>query len=372
MKKILISIIAAPVFLLAAFCHVFDPGLHVKMDDISVFIEKEMIEYNVPGVSIAVISNYEIDWAKGYGVADIETNEPVTETTLFQAASISKPVTAMAALRFVMDGEIQLKENINNYLTNWKIPDNEFTQNKKVTLKNILSHTGGITVNGFRGYKKSEGIPTLLQILDGLTPANSAPIRVDTEPGKKYRYSGGGYTIIQQALIDITQMPFPEIMHEAVLSRIGMDYSTYEQPLPESLLQFAAAGHRSSGESVKEKRHIYPEMAAAGLWTTPGDLAKFAIEIQKSLKSKSNKVLSREMTELMVTPYISDNYGLGLRISERAGKPFFRHTGGNEGFKCLLSASLDTGVGVIIMTNGDMGVPLCNDIVEKIEKLYKW
>ncbi len=161
-------------------------------------------------------------------------------------------------------------------------------------------------------------------------------------------------------------------MRETVLSRISMDYSTYEQPIPGSMVQFAAAGHMIFGEPVQEKRHIYPEMAAAGLWTTPGDLAKFAIEIQKSLKGESNKVLSQEMIELMVTPYISDNYGLGLRILERAGKPFFWHSGGNEGFKCLLTASINTGVGVAIMTNGDLGRLLCIDVVAEIEKLYKW
>jgi len=372
MKKTIIPVIALTALLSAAICRMSDMGVSEKIDYISAFIEEAMLEYNVPGVSIAVINNSEIEWAKGYGVTDIETNAPVTETTLFQAASISKPVSAMAALKFVQDGKIQLEENINNYLTTWKIPDNGFTQNKKVTLKNILSHTGGITVHGFRGYKKSEGIPALLEVLNGTAPANSAPIRVDIEPGTAYRYSGGGYTIMQQALIDIAHMTFPEIMLETVLSRIGMDYSTYEQPLQENLVQFAAAGHRREGELVQEKRHIYPEMAAAGLWTIPGDLAKFAIEIQKSLKGESNKVLSQKMTQLMLTPYISDNYGLGLGISERAGKLFFEHGGDNNGFKCLLTASVNTGAGIAIMTNGDQGSRLCSDVVAKIEKLYNW
>ena len=372
MKKLLQHILPILVLITISFCSTTGNADRTDIVEISLFIEGAMIEYFVPGVSIAVINDFKIDWAKGFGETDIETREPVTVRTLFQAASISKPVAAMAALKFVQDEKIRLDDNINLSLESWKIPDNRFTENKKVTLKNILSHTGGLTVNGFRGYKASERKPDVIQILNGEEPSNSAAIRVDMEPGTEYRYSGGGYTVMQQALLDITQKPFPRIMRETVLSKLDMDYSTYDQPLPESLLKFASSGHGRTGDPIKEKIHIYPEMAAAGLWTTASDLARFAVEIQNSLKGKSNKVLSQETAQEMTTPYISENYALGLQITERDGKTYFGHGGSNAGFKCFMIASIDEGVGVVIMTNGDLGNQLYRDILEKVEQVYNW
>ena len=144
-----------------------------------------MKHYKVPGLSIAVINNHQIEWARSYGVTDIETRQPVTTKTLFQAGSISKPVAAMVALKKVEQGKIALDENINNKLTSWKLPDNEFTAKKKVSLANLLSHTGGLTVHGFPGYAINEKIPTLQQVLDGAEPANTAPVRVDMEPARR-------------------------------------------------------------------------------------------------------------------------------------------------------------------------------------------
>ncbi|HMB29148.1 MAG TPA: serine hydrolase domain-containing protein, partial [Blastocatellia bacterium] len=257
-------------------------------------IQERMKFYKVPGVSIAVINNYKVEWARGYGVKDIETNEPVTTETIFQAGSISKSVAAMTALKRVEQGKIALDQNINDKLTSWKLPDNEFTAKRKVTLANLLSHTGGLTVHGFPGYAVGEKIPELPQVLDGAAPANTAAVRVDMEPGTKFRYSGGGVTIAQLAIMDIEKKPYPQIAQETVLGPLGMTDSTYSQPLPAETRKKAASGHRGDGKPVEGKIHVYPEMAAAGLWTTPTDLAKFAIEVQLSLADKSNKVLSKE------------------------------------------------------------------------------
>jgi CubicO group peptidase (beta-lactamase class C family) len=222
-------------------------------------IQERMKFYKVPGVSIAVINDYKVEWARGYGVKDIETNEPVTAETLFQAASISKPVTAMTALKRVEQGKISLDQNINDKLTSWKLPDNEFTAKRKVTLANLLSHTGGLTVHGFPGYAVGEEIPTLPQVLDGAAPANTAAVRVDMEPGTKFRYSGGGVTIAQLAIMDIEKKPFPQIAQETVLGPLGMTDSTYSQPLPAETRKKAASGHRGNGKPVEGKIHIYPE-----------------------------------------------------------------------------------------------------------------
>ena len=332
-------------------------------------IQERLDKYRVPGVSVAVIFDYKIDWAAAYGITDIETEEPVMEKTLFQAASISKPVAAMAALKAVQDGKISLYENINNKLVSWKLPDNEFTEKNNVTLKHLLSHSAGTTVHGFRGYAADEAVPSVIEVLNGEKPANSIPIRVDFEPGRRYRYSGGGFTVMQQALVDIEKKPFPQILRETIMDPLEMTDSSYEQPLPPERLRFAAAGHRTPGDLVAGKRHTYPEMAAAGLWTTPSDLARFAIEIQLSLKGQSNRVLSKELTQEMITPFVSKNYALGLQINS-AG--YFSHGGSNEGFKCVMIAHREKGYGAVVMTNGDLGSSLCSEILRSIAREYEW
>jgi CubicO group peptidase (beta-lactamase class C family) len=313
---------------------------------------------NVPGVSVAIIDDYKIIWTHAEGA---------TPETRFQAASISKPVAAMAALRLVEEGKLSLDEDVNLKLKSWKVPDNEFTRDEKVTLRRLLSHSAGLTVHGFPGYDVDDKLPTAPQILDGLKPANTAAVRVDLKPGTKSRYSGGGITVMQLMMTDVTGRPFPELMQALVLSKIGMRNSTYQQPLPDALAANAAIGHRSNGEAIHGRWHIYPEMAAAGLWTTPEDLAKFAIELQLSKTGKANHVLSREMTNQMLTRQIED-VGLGIMLNGETG---FSHGGSNAGFQCLLAA-LTTGQGVVIMTNGDQGGKLANEIRDAVAAEYQW
>jgi len=327
--------------------------------------------YKTPGVSIAIINNGAIEWANGYGVREAGGSNPVTTETLFQAASISKPVAAVGALRLVDKSKLNLDEDSNRKLVSWKVPDNEFTKEKKVTLRGLLSHSAGLTVHGFAGYAADATAPTLLQVLNGQTPANSAAIRVDTIPGAKWRYSGGGFTILQQLIIDITRRPFPEFMRETVLRPTGMTHSTYEQPLPQSLWEQAAAGHQPDGGVVKGKWHVYPEMAAAGLWTTPSDLARFVIELQKSKAGKSNKVLSQQTTGQMLTPQI-EGWGLGLAVEGTGRAARFSHGGANEGFRCQFIAYTETGQGAVVMTNSDNGGQLAREILIGIAKEYGW
>ena len=329
-----------------------------------------MQHYKIPGVSIAVINNGEIEWARGYGICDKDNNISVTKTTLFQAASISKPVAAMAALSLVQEGKLALDEDVNDKLKSWKVPENEYTTEQKVTLCGLLSHTAGITVPGFPGYPANQSIPTLLQVLEGIEPANSEPIRVDITPRSQWRYSGGGYTILQQLLIDVVGKPFPMIVEELVLNKIGMKHSTFEQPLPAKLIASAATAHQE-GQRLETKCHNYPEMAAAGLWTTPFDLALFAIELQNALSGLSNQVLSTEMANLMVTPAMHP-YGLGLMLNDREKVTRFGHGGANEGFMSKLVAYTSNGQGAIVMTNGSEGYDLAEEIIRGIAKEYDW
>ena len=334
-------------------------------------LAERMKTTKVPAVSIAVINNFKVEWARAYGVKDVETNEPATTETLFQAGSISKPVAAMTALKRVQDGKIALEDDINKKLVSWKLPDNELTASKKVTLANLLSHTGGLTVHGFPGYAVGQKIPTLPQVLDGAPPANTAAVRVDIPPGSRFRYSGGGTTIAQLAIMDIEKKPYPEIAKETVLAPLGMTNSTYSQPLPDDWRKKAASGHRRGGNTVTGKIHIYPEMAAAGLWTTPTDLAKFAIEVQLSLEGKSNKVLTQDTITKMVTPYMNENVAMGFFVDKRGNSIYFGHGGADEGFRAQLLVHKTKGYGAVVMVNSDNG-GMIEEVFRAIANEYGW
>ncbi|MEK6281160.1 MAG: serine hydrolase [Acidobacteriota bacterium] len=333
-------------------------------------IEERMKFHKVPGLSIAVIKDFKVDWARSYGVKDVETSEPVTTETMFQAASISKPVAAMVALKKVEQGKISLDENINNKLTSWKLPENEFTAKTKVTLAHLLSHTGGTTVHGFPGYAVNEKVPSPQQVLDGSAPTNTAPVRVDLEPGTKVRYSGGGTTIAQVAMMDIEKKPYPEIAKETVLAPLKMTNSTYSQPLSSEWRARAASGHSFNGSPIEGKIHVYPEMAAAALWTTPTDLAKFAIEVQLSLAGRSNKVLKKESAAKMTTS-LMEGAGLGFFIEPHGNAIYFGHGGSNAGFRCELLVNKEKGYGVVVMVNSDNG-QILREVIRGMAREYGW
>jgi CubicO group peptidase (beta-lactamase class C family) len=333
-------------------------------------LAQRMQDLHVPGVSIAVIHDGRIEWARGFGVSSVD-GEQVRTDTLFQAGSISKPVTAMAVLRLVQAGKLDLDIDVNQYLKTWKIPENHFTEQKKVTLRELITHTAGLTVHGFPGYAQGAPVPTLVQVLNGEAPANSPAIRVDTLPGSVWRYSGGGYVVTQLMLNDVTGEPFPKLMHDTVLAPIGMTHSTYEQPLPAKTLLHAATPYDQNGAPVQGGPHIYPEMAPAGLWTTPSDLARFAIEIQKSLVGQANRVLTKSMTTEMVKPGGLGNWGLGLQLGGKPDHPNFGHSGADEGFMSNLVAYND-GDGLAVMANGANGGELANDITRTVAHEYGW
>jgi len=332
-------------------------------------LQERMAHYGVPGVGIAVIKDYKVAWFKTWGFSDRDTGEAATNATLFQAGSISKPVAAFGALRMVEAGQLDLDTSVNLVLKSWTLPDNEFTAKAQVTLRHLLSHTGGLTVHGFPGYAPGLPVPTLVQVLDGTGPANTDPIRVDKVPGGEYRYSGGGYTIVQQMMIDASGKPFPELMDELLLKPAGMEQSTYLQPLPADRLKNAAAGVLPNGRSVPGKRHTYPEMAAAGLWTTAGDLARFAIEVQKALQGEST-LMSRSMARTMATP-VDGNYALGLEIRRVGEARYFGHDGWDRGFSADLLASEEGGNGVAVMINSNHPA-FINEVIQGVGFTYGW
>lgn len=340
------------------------PNLQIQGDSVANYnIEERLKELGIPGVSIAVINEGQIEWAKGYGVADISENRPVTRETMFLAGSISKPVSAIRAHQLAEEGVISLDSNVNKYLSSWKLPENEFTEKEKVTTRRILNHTAGLTVWGFPGYDKGDVIPSIPEVLDG--KGNTDSVRVYKEPGESWMYSGGGYTIMQLMIADIEKKLFPNLMQDNVLNPIGMTSSTFENPLPKQYHPIAATGYRANGNEVEGKWPIYPEMAAAGLWTTPSQLILYAKEIQQIYQTQQNGLLKVNTVNEMLTPGMND-YGLGPAVTEHT----FGHGGADEGFRANLIAWKEYPVAVLIMVNSDNG-SIIQEILLSIAKEYK-
>ncbi len=334
-------------------------------------IKERMAFYHINGLSIAVIRDYHIEWANGYGWADSAGQLQVTTQTLFQAASISKSLNAVGVLKLAQDGRLNLYTDINKYLTSWKFPYDSLSKGKKITIANLLSHTGGLSVHGFPGYANGDTLPTLQQVLDGRPPANTGPVRSMYEPGIRSEYSGGGTTISQVIVMDVTHEPYDKYMRDNVLKPLGMTSSFYTQPAPADKRQLLATAYHSDGKPVEGKYHIYPEEAPAGLWTNPTDLAQYIIETQNAYAGRSAKVLSQEYTRLRLTPYIDSTAALGVFISKIGTATYFQHGGANEGFRSQYYGSIEGGNGVVVMVNSDNG-GILQEVVNSVATVYDW
>jgi CubicO group peptidase (beta-lactamase class C family) len=345
----------------------------------------ERMKYdNVPGLSIAVIKDYKIDWAKGYGVSDTIKKTPVTTTTMFSAGSISKLVMAVTALKLVQEGKIALDEPINHYLKSWKIPENDFTAKTPITLRMLLSHSAGTTQSSYFGFTPDKKpLPTVVEILSGSTAAESRPVIVNSEPGKEFRYSGGGSMIAQLALMDVSNSSFEGLTQKLVFDKLGMKYSTFEQPVPKRFESNTSWAY-SSAPWFKGMPYVYPQQAAAGLYTTPTDLAKFFIEIQKSYIGKG-EVLSESIAKRMLTPQVpvsdggyKEEIAVGPFLMQRTDNKdprgvYFEFTGVNAGFLAYGIASIEGGNGVIVMLNsGDDVNGIGKEIRRAVASAYNW
>jgi CubicO group peptidase (beta-lactamase class C family) len=313
-----------------------------------------------------------IVYARGFGAAEAGGNRAVTPETLFQAASISKAITAMAAMRLAQEGRLALDEDVNKVLTSWKVPASTAWQ-APVTPRSLMSHTSGADDGfGFSGYEPDAPRPTLVQILNGESPSNVGKVLFARPPYQAYKYSGGGVTLMQLLLGDLTHQPFATFMRASILEPLGMNDSTYEQPIPEPMASRTARGHDGDGKAQGVKWHVYPEQAAAGLWTTPSDLAKAAIEVQKALRGPKGEVLTQASAREMTTPTGVGPFAIGFEIDKRGEGWYFSHTGGNWGFRCVLLAHVRKGYGVAVMTNSDSGGTLLAEVVARVAAAEKW
>lgn len=332
-----------------------------------------MQRFRVPGASVAVIRDFQIHWAKAYGVADAKSGRAVQTDTPFQAASISKPVAAMAAMRLAQDGTLALDADVNTQLRSWRVPAREDAGGQPVTPRSLMSHTSGADDGfGFPGYDPGAALPTLVQILEGKPPSPLGPVRFVRPPYAAYKYSGGAVTLMQLLLTDLSGEPFAGFMRTRILDPLGMANSSYEQPPQEAWKPRLAHAHDGRGAHGEEPWHVYPEQAAAGLWTTPSDLARFAIEVQQALRGPKGKVLGQASAREMTAPVGTGPYAVGLAVEKRGEGWYFSHGGSNWGFRCDMVAHLRKGYGVVVMTNGDAGGGVIAEIEARVAAAYGW
>ncbi len=326
----------------------------------------------VPGLSIAVIDDDCIVWTKAYGVTTPgPMGAPISPTTIFQAASIAKPVSALAVLHQVERGRFDLDADINGYLTSWTLPESDLQAGEKVTLRRLLAHTGGVTPGGFAGYDRTASTPGIVEVLAGTPPASNSPARVVSKPGTEVAYSGLGYSLLQLALEDELDRPFEAIMQETVLQPLELSDSTFEQRLPEALQHRAARGHLGVGAAVDDGWRVHPELAAAGLWTTPTDLAKLIVDVAKARRGEKSRLLSSDMTRQMLSLH-KEGMGLGFVVRDGDAHGYFAHSGGNTGYFAHFEMLSDTGQGVVIMTNSDAGQVLAPLVIAAVANEYEW
>ena len=332
-----------------------------------------MAYFKVKGLSIAVVNNYKIVWAKGYGWADEKEKRSVTTATLFKPGSISKSLNAVGVLKLAQDNKLDIYKDINEYLKSWKFPYDSLSKGKKITMANLLSHTAGLSVyGGFPGYDAKSKIPTLPQILGGVAPANTPAVHSLFEPGLQFQYSGGGTIISQLIITDLTKQPYEKFMFDNVLKPLGMTNSFYSAAPPQkNELNKYAMGYSKEGAKVEATFHVYPEQAPMGLWTNPSDLAKYIIETQLAYQRKSSKVLNQQMAGLQLTPYIDNSATMGAFIGDRNGEKYFFHDAGNEGYRGLYYGSVEGGNGVVVFVNSDDG-NIILELLNSVASVYNW
>jgi len=334
-------------------------------------LEERMRFHKVPGVSIAFLQDHKVVWTYTAGVTDFESNCPIDENTVFQAASILKPVFATVLMKYREQHGLDLDANVNDLLKSWQLPTYVWEEKKPVTLRRLLSHSAGTIVQGFIGYASGETVPTISALLDGTKPSNSEAVLVDIEPGTKFRYSGGGTTLAQLTLRDISGTPLPPLAQQLVFEPLGMHHSQFAQPLTGNLAANAAVPHRSGGKPVEGGAYTYVAMAAAGLWTTPSDLMRFAGAIQLSAKGAAQTLWSQETVGEMLSSQWN-SMGIGFYLEGDGPFTAFYHTGGNEGFRSYFYAHTETGDGIAIMTNSDAGDVLTSEILSRVNEIYGW
>jgi len=322
-------------------------------------IPEQMKHYGIPGVSIAVIENFELLYARAYGVKNIEKNSPLTTETMFRAVGVSSQVSRFIALNFVEEGILNMQEDVNQNLITWKIPDNQWTQKQAVTLHSLLEfNTAGL--NGFymKSYTRGTEIPSLYQVLEGLPPAKTPAVRVVSEPGRYKRAENlwvVSYVVLEQLLEDVAQKSFPRIAGDILFSPLDLKNTTFEQPLPERFWPQTSWGYQNK-RSINGAAEVYPTRAAMGLWTTPTDLAHILIEMMESYRGLSSLVASPDTVKQLID----------------LDRSYFQWYSNGGGYYCFYAFDARAGHGIVIMINHDEGLDLRKEITHSFFRSLNW
>jgi CubicO group peptidase (beta-lactamase class C family) len=327
-----------------------------------------MATYRVPGVSIAVAGPAGETWCAGFGTTATDSGA-ITPSTMFQACSISKHVAAFGAVRLADDGVIDLDSDIAEYLTSWHLPSADGGWRPRVTVRQLLAHTAGLSYNWFRGYGAGEPAPTLVQVLRGEPPANTQPVRPALLPGSQFRYSGSHYAVLQQLMADVTKTPFDELMRTLVLGPVGMADSSYSQDFPAERPGLVAFGHFIDGTPITGGWRVLPEMAGAGLWTTPGDLIRLELQVARAAAGESS-LISQDLATQMLTAQVPGGMGLGTQLDTSGDRLRFGHGGENVGYRCFSLAWPDAGAAVAAMANSDGATEVLLSIIAAAQRKY--
>lgn len=324
-----------------------------------------------PGLSVAVVNDFRVVAVGAYGMADAMSRAPVTPTTLFQAASVSKAVFGLAFMRLVQNGGVDLDAPVNQILRGWQLPSSAQGSADSVTLRRILSHTAGLGMSAVPSFVPNAPLPSLVSLLSG-DGSLQRGVRIDTTPGSRVMYSGGGYGIAQLVLEEKMGLPFAQAMDSLVLRPLGMARSTFEQPLPETWQRDAASGHRGDGTRGTHRWRAYNVGSAAGLWTTPTDLARYIIAVQRAVAGADGALVAESVAREMLTPETRARVrGLGPEVEVVDGRIVFGHGGWNTGYRAYLAATLD-GRGVVVMANGNNAGELVRAVARQVAQAYGW
>lgn len=334
-------------------------------------LEDRLVHYKVPGISIAYIDSFKVSWVRSFGVKDTETGASVSDETLFSVKSMSKPIAATMAMRLIENGQVQLDEPLENYLKSWNIPVNSFTEQRKPTLTHLLSHSAGFTRWGVDSYQPDEPLPTLLQSIKGEPPTTHEAVTINFVPGSFWRYSGGGYGVLQQLMEDVTGIQFIKLADSLIFKPLQMDQSFFLQKMSGELTGFVASGHDIEGKTVPGKHEILPIMAAGGLWSTTREYSKYLISLMESYNGVSGSILTEHSTGLMMKRVAAD-WGLGVKIDYPDSTLQISHGGSGDGFNSQMIGFPAIGNGIIVLTNSDAGRELINELILSVAIEYNW
>jgi CubicO group peptidase (beta-lactamase class C family) len=355
-----------------AFAAQLLPTVRIAGEDTRWTIGERLAHYKCPGVGVAAIRDGRLDWAAGFGVRGLEDPRPVDADTVFMVASCSKPVCAMVVLQQVERGIVDLDVDVNRYLKRWQVPQNEFTFGETVTLRRMLSHTAGLSINGWPVVPQGEPVPTVFDILEGRPPSVHPPVVVNKSPGGTHRYSGGGFLLAEMLIEDQTGRKFDDLARELIFAPLGMTSTTFTHPLPESLRANVAAGHRMDGSAIPGGWMVAPDMGAGGLMASAADYAKFQIACRDAWLGRPGAILTRSLAQEMMTRQGHSSFGLGWDMIGAGDTLRFNHGGSNDGYQCETDCYLESGDGGTALTNAVSGIFLFREILNGLAGLYDW